>query len=101
MLVLAASACLAAVAMLVLDVGGVALVRQHARAAADQAALAAATMGDCAAAARLAAANGAELRDCRLEGSDVQVTVALPLPTALARLSAEPVQATARAGPPS
>lgn len=81
----------------------VAVVATHrkAQAAADLAALAGATdlqvgRDPCAAAARIAVANGAEVRRCSVLGDEVAVSVIIALPGALARRE---VRARARAGP--
>ena len=83
-----------------------ALGRQHADQAADQAALAAATTGDCAQAARVARANQTSLRDCQWVAGDVVVVVEAPLPATAAILGSLPIGhpsvivGSARAGPP-
>jgi secretion/DNA translocation related TadE-like protein len=75
---------LAGVAFTVTTIGG---VRQRAAGAADLAALAAAAMPPtdersvCARAARISAANGARLVDCRVVADAVEVAVRVPLPT--------------------
>jgi secretion/DNA translocation related TadE-like protein len=87
-------------------VAGLALGRQHADQAADQAALAAASTGDCDQAVRVAQANLARLRDCRWVGADVVVVVEASLPAAVAFLGSLPhghpsvILSSARAGPP-
>lgn len=90
---------------LVLTVGhlGSAVVARHrAQAAADLGALAAAsvaTRGEddaCATARDLAARMGATVRECRLEGWDVVLSVAVPVPIGI---GANAASAAARAGP--
>ena len=97
--VLAAAALLAfAVAML----GQAVAVRHRAQAAADLAALAAASswpVPDCAAGARVAAANGALLTGCRA-GVDGSVDVAVVVARGVALRGVGPARATARAGQP-
>lgn len=89
-----------------LALGGLAVARQHVNAAADHAAIAAASAGQCDQAARLAELNHARLRDCRWSGPDVIVVVEASLPAAsrwLARVAGERpavVVGSARAGPP-
>nr|WP_088979496.1 Rv3654c family TadE-like protein [Micromonospora coxensis] len=84
-------------------IGSARVARHQARAAADFAALAAAGLalrGDaaaCGAADDLAAANGARLTGCRLDGLDALVTVQVPV-TPLPGFH-RAATATARAGP--
>jgi len=90
---------LAAVTVGVAGFAGLATAKHRATAAADLAALAAASAeGDgCSVAAGTARHNGARLTSCRREGSDVTVTVAL---VAHAPFGLRPeVTAMARAGP--
>lgn len=84
--------------------GGAALVSsRRAAEAADEAALAAAgqvlsgPQAACASARRLAAANGAELVTCRLDGPVATVTVRADLAGPLRRFG--PARSAARAGP--
>lgn len=104
--VLALSSALALLAAALVALGSVAVLRSHAAAAADEAALAAAGRSRegsgpaCAVAASVAAAVGARLVSCRLGGdlSDVaQVEVSLPGPGVLAAFG--PARGLARAGP--
>ncbi|WP_207454609.1 Rv3654c family TadE-like protein [Desertivibrio insolitus] len=95
------AAAIALAAVLVIAVGGALVVRQRVAGAADAAALAAADTASgrlpgvpCVAAAEVAAANGAELDGCLVEGLVVTVRAA-------AVVGALPVTATATAGPPS
>jgi len=89
-----------------LALGGLALARQRVNAAADQAALAAASAGQCDRAARLAALNGSRLRECRWVGADVIVVVEAPLPAVTGWLAGAAggrpatIVGSARAGPP-
>lgn len=86
-------------------VGAAIGARHRAQAAADLAALAAATVrrdgGDaCAAASKIAVANDAALASCAVGAyGTVIVTVAVPLPPVLHRWVAGDVHATASAGP--
>lgn len=95
------AAAIALAAMLVIAVGGALVLRQRVAGAADAAALAAADTASgrlpgvpCVAAAEVAAANGAELDGCLVEGLVVTVQAG-------AVFGALPVTATATAGPPS
>lgn len=94
---------LVAAAGLVATLGAVAVARHRAAAAADLAALAAASHAPdglpaaCAAARRVAEAQGASLERCRLEGPDADVVVAVRPPGRLAALGS--ARARARAGP--
>lgn len=107
-LVLAAGGVLVLLGSL-LGVGGVAgLDRQRAAAAADLAALAAAADPGgaeqaCRRAARVAAANGARLTDCRAFDTDGSVRVEVEVPLRLGPLGSLPgpdaVRVAARAGP--
>jgi secretion/DNA translocation related TadE-like protein len=89
-----------------LALGGLALARQHVNAAADQAALAAASTGQCDRAARLAELNSARLRECQWVGADVTVVLEASLPAVSRWLAwaavGRPtvVVGSARAGPP-
>jgi secretion/DNA translocation related TadE-like protein len=89
-----------------LALGGLALARQHVNAAADQAALAAASTGQCERAARLAELNNARLRECRWVGADVTVVLEASLPAVSRWLAGAAagrptvVLGSARAGPP-
>ena len=79
--------------------GGLVTAQRRAQAAADLAALAGASRLDdaCGQAAEVAAANGAALEGCRLDGEDVTVEVSVPgpdVPWREVRVTAE-----ARAGP--
>jgi secretion/DNA translocation related TadE-like protein len=102
-LALAAGLATVIVAAAVAAAGAAIVARHRAQAAADAAALAGsaqAIAGEqiaCAAAATIAAANGAEMIDCRLEGWDVLVTVQVrPVgPAATAGVAT----GSARAGP--
>lgn len=90
------------VALAAAAVLGAAVAHRQAQAAADLAALAAAVRGQegsdpCAAAAEVAAANGARLDTCWPEGADVVVTVTVEVPGDLPVL--RQVAARARAGP--
>ncbi|MDA2809291.1 hypothetical protein O4J56_01455 [Nocardiopsis sp. RSe5-2] len=86
-------------------VGGARVDRHHAGAAADLAALAGARRAaegadrSCAAAARTARANGAQVESCATEGLEVVVEVSVPVRTwptrAHARARAGPVEAKA------
>lgn len=89
---------LTAVTVGVAGLAGVVTAKHRATAAADLAALAAAsTGGGCSVAAGTARHNGARLTSCRREGSDVTVTVAI---VARAPFGLRPeVTAMARAGP--
>ena len=79
-------------------VGGLVTAQRRAQAAADLAALAAATSGDaCAEAARTASANDATLVGCQVAGQEVTVVVAVPGPAVPGRTVR--VTAEARAGP--
>ena len=86
--------------------GGLALARQHVDAAADQAALAAATSGRCDRAAHIAEINGSRLRECRWVGVDVVVTLEASLPASARWLAGvtpgrpTTIVGSARAGPP-
>jgi secretion/DNA translocation related TadE-like protein len=79
--------------------------RQRAEAAADLSALAAAAAAlrgadPCPTAATVAAADGARLVSCSLDGeARVTVSTAVPLPPALRRLGVGAATAVARAGP--
>ncbi len=101
--VLALCGVLLAFGSVVASLAALAVTRHQAAAAADLAALAGAghaLEGDsvaCAAARATARAHGAALRDCRLDGVDLQVTVAIRAPGVLARWG--DVRARARAGP--
>ncbi|MBB5787599.1 Rv3654c family TadE-like protein [Jiangella mangrovi] len=78
--------------------------RHRAAAAADLAALAAAqrlasgAVDPCADAGRIAQANGADLRDCVVDGAEVEVQVRVETQSALPWLPAQ--DRRARAGPP-
>lgn len=94
---------LVSVTVLVAGLGAVAVTRHRAATAADLAALAAAGQAlegrvtACRAAARVAEAQGAEVADCRLDGSDALVEVTVRPPGRLGALGA--ARAWARAGP--
>ena len=94
---------LATVGMAVVLTGAAVVARHRAGTAADLAALAGATRAvqgadACAEAARLAAANAAELTGCEVEpGSRVRVTVSVPV--VLGRLGVFSATGRARAGP--
>lgn len=95
-------ACLALVATMLsagLAFARVAVVRARVSAAADLSALAGARGGDCAAAAAVAAANAAVLRECSVASEDMLVSVSAPVPI-VPGYTAQ-VTASARAGPPS
>lgn len=85
-----------------------AIARQRLAAAADVSALAAAqAIGEpCAAAARMAEANSAELVSCTFDGSDIVVALSSPAPEFVGRVlgflggEASDLRALARAGPP-
>jgi secretion/DNA translocation related TadE-like protein len=100
-LALTSAVVLAVAAAVGVMVGGAVLVRQRAGAVADVTALAAARQllqpasVPCAAARRTAAANGARLRACVVDGATVLVTVSVPAPGWLAWLGAAPGQARA------
>lgn len=90
------------VALAAATVLGAAVSHRQAQAAADLAALAGAVREQegsdpCAAAAEVAAANGARLDTCRADGADVVVTVTVEIPGDLPVL--HEVAARARAGP--
>lgn len=84
------------------------LVATHVQSAADLAALAGAQAIEdpCGRAQEIAAANGAQVTDCTLDGSDVIVQVQVPPPPLLERIAgftgqeASTITAVARAGPP-
>lgn len=81
---------------------GAVVAHRQAQAAADLAALSGAAAGEqggdaCAAAGEVAEANRSALTDCRVDGDDVLVTVAVDLPGAVEVL--DEVRARARAGP--
>ena len=84
------------------------LVATHVQTAADLAALAGAQAIEdpCRRAAEIAAANGVDITDCTLDGSDVIVQVRVEPPPMLERIArltgqaADMVTAVARAGPP-
>lgn len=89
-----------------IEVGGAVTARHRAQSAADLAALAAAGEvahgGDgCVTARAWAERNGGRLENCVVEGSDVEIRVAVPLPLGLPLESAGlgPAIAAARAGP--
>ena len=94
---------LISVTVLVAGLGAVAVTRHRAATAADLAALAAAghalegTVTACAAAGRVAEAQGAAVVDCRFDGSDALVEVTVRPPGRLGALGA--ARAWARAGP--
>ena len=102
-LVLAVAGLLVLVAVLLAGLGGVAVTRHRAAAAADLAALAgadAALQGPdaaCAAAGRAARRGDAELAACQLDGDVVEVAVLLRPGGVLGRLGQ--ARAVARAGP--
>ena len=78
-------ALLLVVAMALVVAGGLVRAHRSAQAAADLAALAAATSASagrdpCAAGSRIAEANGARLTSCRVQGVEVTVQVAVPAP---------------------
>lgn len=85
------------------------LVATHVQTAADLAALAGAQALEdpCRRAAEIAAANGAEISDCTMDGTDVIVQVHVQTPPMLERIArltgqdAGVIVAVARAGPPS
>ena len=83
--------------------GGLVVAQRRVQAAADLAALAAATTpgGACGEAARVAAANGAALERCRRDGEVLSVVVSVPGPVLpwASRWSEVRVSAEARAGP--
>ncbi|ANH38006.1 hypothetical protein I601_1573 [Nocardioides dokdonensis FR1436] len=81
------------------EISAVVAAHRRAQAAADLAALAGATSPgeSCAAADRVATANGARLTGCLLEGADVLVSVQVDPPPGLDRLVT--IQGQARAGP--
>ena len=106
-LALTMTTALIVVTVALLSAGSLAVARQHAASAADQAALAASQFADCDQADRLARENGATLVDCQMDDTDAVVVVAVPMPRAVERLAAWPggagsapsqVRATARAG---
>jgi len=84
------------------------IARQRLAATADVAVLAAAQSdaAPCAAAGRMAIANGAELVECNALGQDVIIIVSAPAPDLVRRMMdllgqpAGDLMATARAGPP-
>lgn len=82
----------------VLAVSRVAVARAKVSAAADLAALAAASAGECSAATTVAAANGGVLASCEAVGPDFQVSVSLPVVVLSGRELT--LSAQARAGPP-
>jgi secretion/DNA translocation related TadE-like protein len=88
-----------------LSIGAVAATTARARTAADLSALAAAAAlvrdeGDpCVRAAEIARANQAELTRCQVEGRDIRVWIAAPLPAALRVIARDRATARARAGP--
>ncbi|GAB3130398.1 hypothetical protein GCM10027289_14850 [Tsukamurella serpentis] len=95
-------AVIVAVLVLVIDVGAAVSARHRAQTAADMAALAGAASAvdpeaACAAAGRLAAANGGSLRGCTVDGFDVAVRVGVSAP--LVVFGSGEALATARAGP--
>jgi secretion/DNA translocation related TadE-like protein len=96
-------AAIVVVTALVLYTGGAVAARHRAQSAADFAALAGASALDsgnvagCDAAREMAAANGAELDDCRVEDWDLQVHVHVR--TALSRFGVRDAVAVSRAGP--
>jgi secretion/DNA translocation related TadE-like protein len=100
-LVLGLTAVVWVAGLAVLLLAQVANARARAATAADLAALAGAShvvTGDsCRAAARVAAAQSAELASCRVDGWRVQVTAHVPLGGALSLFP--PAKARARAGP--
>jgi secretion/DNA translocation related TadE-like protein len=102
-LVLAVSAVLLLIAMVLVGVGTVGVARHRAASAADLAALAAADRAlsgqatACAAAGRVAHAAGAVLRECRLTGDVAQVLATFRPAGPLGRLGV--ARALARAGP--
>ncbi len=102
--VILAMALLAAVTAGALLLADVAAARQRAAAAADLAALAGAMAAErgadpCAAATRVAAADGAHLPGCSVAAGIVLVTASVPLPPAVAALGRAEVSVQARAGP--
>ncbi len=100
-----AIAAVAAVALAVLYVGGAVLARHRAQSAADLAALAGAAdlvmalPDPCATARKITEGQRTEarLRSCRTDGTDVVLTVAVPV--ALGPFGMHEAVATARAGP--
>jgi secretion/DNA translocation related TadE-like protein len=96
------------VGLVTMALASVMVARQHAAAAADIAALAAAqALADpCGRAGASAAENGASLTACGQDAADMVVEVTVPAPAILNRLlalvghDAAPVRASARAGPP-
>ncbi|MFF2049981.1 Rv3654c family TadE-like protein [Leifsonia sp. NPDC058194] len=99
--VLAIVGAMIAVLVAILAVGGVHIAHRRAAAVADLAALGAADaavgrIGDepCAAASRVAEANGADLDDCAADGVRMTVTVGVGIPGGMR------VTGRARAGPP-
>lgn len=78
--------------------GGIAVLRARAGAAADLAALAAVTSG-CGTAAEIAVRNGGRLIRCGWQGDEVEAEVAIAAPAWLGRLGLGPaVHGAARAG---
>jgi secretion/DNA translocation related TadE-like protein len=102
--VLALSGVVAVVGVAAVLVGVAVGVRHRAAAAADFAALAAASQavqglaGGCSRAAEIAAANGAELTNCTI-GPEGVAQVAVSVPVELGRLGRHAATARARAGP--
>jgi len=101
--VLMACGVLAVVGAAAVLVGAAAVARHRATAAADLAALAGAVRAvegaaGCPTAARLAAANGAELTSCTAS-PDAVVEVEVSVPVRLGRLGVHSATARARAGP--
>lgn len=76
----------------------VATSRARVTAAADLAALAAARTQDCAEAIRIARGNGADVVECRSDGTDMVVSAAMSVQLFPGREAL--LRATARAGPP-
>ena len=101
---LALTGVLAALSLAVVLVGVAVVARHRASAAADFSALAAASAAvtgrpdPCAVAARVAAANSAELASCVLAGEGV-VQVGVTVPVRLGPLGVHSASACARAGP--
>ena len=97
-LVVAMAGVLAFVTVGLAAAGGLVTAQRRAQAAADLAALGAASDLDraCAAAARIAAANAAVLDACRVDGDEVRVVVSVGGPEAWREVR---VSAEARAGP--
>lgn len=101
MVVLGLVTVLTTIALVAGGVGSVMVAHRKAQAAADLAALAgAADLRDgrdgCVLAARIAAANGAVLADCLVDGVEVEVVVAVAVP---AVPGAPTMRSRARAGP--